>query len=62
MRVWGLRRRPRTARYVERMYGIGDLVEFVAGIDYLVILLPLTPDTRGMLGRREFLAMKPDSV
>lgn len=62
MRVWGLRRKARSSRYVERMFGQDGLLEFLAGVDYLVILLPLTEATRGMFGKREFLAMKPGSV
>jgi phosphoglycerate dehydrogenase-like enzyme len=34
----------------------------IAQCDYLVVTAPLTPETRGMIGAREFAAMKPGAV
>ena len=34
----------------------------LAECDYVVVTAPLTPETRGMLGVREFAAMKPSAV
>ena len=47
---------------VSRVYGPGSLLEMVAQCHYLVVTAPLTPETRGMIGAREFAAMKPDAV
>lgn len=43
---------------------VGDwagLERFLGKCDYVVLTLPLTPETRGMLGRTEFGWMKPGS-
>ncbi|MBS1856773.1 MAG: D-2-hydroxyacid dehydrogenase [Acidobacteria bacterium] len=36
--------------------------EMIAACDYVVAAAPLTPETRGLLGEREFAAMKPGAV
>ena len=36
--------------------------EMIARCDYVVAAAPLTPETRGMIGEREFAAMKPSAV
>src|ERR1035438_7284231 len=36
--------------------------EMLAQCDYVVVAAPLTPQTRGLIGEREFAAMKPDAV
>ncbi len=38
------------------------LDEMIARCDYVVAAAPLTPETRGMIGDREFAAMKPSAV
>jgi phosphoglycerate dehydrogenase-like enzyme len=47
---------------VDRIYGHGGLLEMVAQCHYLVVSAPLTPETRGMIGAREFAVMKPEAV
>lgn len=47
---------------VSRYYGPGGLLEMIAQCDYIVVTAPLTPETRGMIGAREFAAMKPRTV
>jgi phosphoglycerate dehydrogenase-like enzyme len=42
--------------------GPDGLGEVLARADYLAITLPLTPETRGLLGARELGAMKPTAV
>ena len=37
-------------------------LDMIAQSDYIVAAAPLTPETRGMLGEREFRAMKPTAV
>lgn len=58
MRVWGLRRSRRKARGAERTFGLEELGVFLKPLDFLVVLLPLTPSTRGLIGRRELRAMR----
>ena len=49
MTVWGLRTRSKPAPGVDRVFTRAWLDEFLAGPDYLVNILPSTPDTRGLL-------------
>ncbi|MGH7364220.1 MAG: D-2-hydroxyacid dehydrogenase [Candidatus Methylomirabilales bacterium] len=58
MRVWGLRRTGGRARRVERIFGLEEMEIFLKPLDFLVVLLPLTPSTRGLIGRRELRAMR----
>jgi glyoxylate/hydroxypyruvate reductase A len=58
MRVWGLRRSRGKARGAERTFGLERLRAFLAPLDFLVLTLPLTPLTRGLIGRRELQAMR----
>ena len=66
MEVLALRRHAPPVDHVDplvtRTYGPDGLLEMIARCDYLVVTAPLTPETRGMIGMREFAAMKPDAV
>jgi phosphoglycerate dehydrogenase-like enzyme len=44
------------------VYGPERLLETIERSDYVVVAAPLTPETRGMIGQREFAAMKPGAV
>lgn len=46
----------------ERVFGPDELEELLPLCDYLVVTLPLTEDTRGLIGKRELRLMKEDSV
>jgi phosphoglycerate dehydrogenase-like enzyme len=43
----------------DALYGPEQLREMVAQCDYVVLAVPLTPETRGMIGEAELRAMKP---
>ncbi|MBO8140638.1 MAG: D-2-hydroxyacid dehydrogenase [Firmicutes bacterium] len=59
MRVVGWRRSPAAVGGVERVYaGRKELVPFLAESEFVVIVLPLTRETRGLLGRQELSAMR----
>ncbi|MGC9333453.1 MAG: D-2-hydroxyacid dehydrogenase [Anaerolineae bacterium] len=45
----------------ERIYGPDSLHDMLAECDYVVIALPLTPDTEHMIGEAELQAMKPSA-
>ncbi len=65
MTVLALRRRPERSEgdgNVDRMYGFDGLHEMIGQCDYVVAALPLTPDTKGLLGAAEFASMKPSGI
>lgn len=64
MRVWGIRRSAggEPPGEVERMLGPDGLGELLEAADYVVLTLPETEETRGMIGGDELERMGPDSV
>jgi phosphoglycerate dehydrogenase-like enzyme len=44
------------------VYGPEGLLEVLSRSDYVVVAAPLTPETRGLIGEREFAVMKPSAV
>jgi len=59
MRVTGVSRTGRRVVNVDRVYRPRQLMRALAGADFVVLALPLTPDTRGLIGGRELAAMRP---
>lgn len=47
---------------IDQMFGSDQLLQFVEDLDYLISVLPDTPDTAHLLDARVFNAMKPESV
>jgi phosphoglycerate dehydrogenase-like enzyme len=47
---------------IAKYYGPDTLLEMIPQCDYVVVAAPLTPETRGMIGKAEFAAMKSDAV
>ena len=66
MRVLAVKRRgPSSSQgdpLVHQIFPPEGRLEMLAQSDYIVAAAPLTPETRGMLGEREFEAMKPNAV
>jgi phosphoglycerate dehydrogenase-like enzyme len=65
MTVWAHRRRPDLSRedeLVDRAFGPDGLLEMIGGSDFVVVCSPLTPDTRGLIGKNEISAMKPSAI
>lgn len=59
MHVLGIRRQPeRSCEHVDEMYGQDQLDELLPRADYVVSILPNTPDTRHILGAPQFEKMK----
>jgi len=67
MRVLALRRSARRrvtgdGSAAEELLGPNDLPYLLAQSDYVVVAVPLTAETRGMIGEPELKAMKPTAV
>ena len=59
MTVVGARRSGKPVPYVNRVVMPDQLGEVLPGADYVVLTVPGTPETVGMIGAREIAAMKP---
>ena len=62
MRVIGTKRTPSAVPHVDRVYPPEALADVLAQSDVIVVALPLTAETRGLLGAAEFRMMKPGAV
>lgn len=61
MRVIGMNRSGRPVPGVERVYRRPALRELLGEADYVVLVLPLTPETRGLIGEAELRAMRAEA-
>ena len=59
MRVVGVSRSGRLVREADRVYKVGQLALALREGDFVVILVPLTPETTGLIGVDALAAMKP---
>ncbi len=65
VKIAAFRRRPELSGHdplVERVFGPGGLREMLALSDYVAVTMPLTPETRGLIGENELGAMKNTAV
>jgi phosphoglycerate dehydrogenase-like enzyme len=62
MRVLGVKRDPVPTRYVDQVFGPGDLTKMIPVADCLIVALPLTPETYHLLGERELGLMKEGAI
>jgi phosphoglycerate dehydrogenase-like enzyme len=64
MKVWAVKRSAGGAlpEHADRLLGPEDLTEALKGSDYVVIAVPHTPATDGLIGRPELAAMKQGAV
>lgn len=58
MKVIGTKRRMKEVPNVDEVFPTSELLSRLPEADYVVIAAPLTPQTKGMLGQKEFKAMK----
>ena len=58
MRVLGVSRRGRPVREATRMYPVAAMARALREADFVVLLLPLTPETRGIIGADALSVMK----
>jgi phosphoglycerate dehydrogenase-like enzyme len=61
LRVVGTRRHPQPAAELDALYPPDELDRLLAESDYVVILTPLTPETRGLIGAAQLRQMKPEA-
>ena len=62
MAVLGIRRSSREGEAysnVDRVYSREQLSQFLAASDFVIIAMPLTRETKGMIGEKELRSMKP---
>ena len=59
MRVIGTRKRPAPLPHVEQVYGPEDTDQVLAASDWVLLLLPVTPETRGFMNAARLQRMKP---
>ena len=65
MKILGLKRSAGHSKQdsqVDHLYEQEQLLEMLSRSDYVVVTLPLTPQTRGLIGEREFVVMKKSAV
>ncbi len=62
MRVLALRRHPVATEHVDQLFGPDQLGALLAQVDFLAVVLPLTPETRGMLGCQALAQLPPHAV
>ncbi len=58
MSVIGVRRRPQPTDGVEEVYAPADMPQAFSRSDVIMVVLPGTAETRGIIGRRELAAVK----
>lgn len=59
MRVHAANRSPVSNVHVDSAFTLSDLRAFLAGVDIVVVTLPLTPQTQGIVDAAAFEAMRP---
>jgi phosphoglycerate dehydrogenase-like enzyme len=62
MRVIALRRRPSADPAADAVWGAERLGDLLAESDYVVVCIPLTADTRGLIGAPELARMRPHAI
>ncbi|MEI9814092.1 MAG: NAD(P)-dependent oxidoreductase [Acidobacteriota bacterium] len=65
MKVLALRRRPELFGddpLVDQTFDNAHINDLLAASDYVMVAAPLTPETRGLVGREQIEAMKPNAV
>ncbi len=62
MRVLGLRQSATGVEHVDQQGTLSDLHTFLPDADFVVLALPLTPQTQGLIGKAELDLMKPTAT
>jgi phosphoglycerate dehydrogenase-like enzyme len=59
MTVYGINRSEKHVDAVDRFFGLDGLLLVATEVDYFIVVVPLTGETRGMVGAEVISAMKP---
>jgi phosphoglycerate dehydrogenase-like enzyme len=59
MTVYGVNRSEKRVDAVDRFFSLDGLLTVAREADYFIVVVPLTPQTRGMVGAEVISAMKP---
>ncbi|MDJ0788975.1 MAG: D-2-hydroxyacid dehydrogenase [Myxococcota bacterium] len=62
MRVLGTQRTPRPSPHADEVLGVADTARVLAESDYVVVVLPLTPETRGSIDAAMLDRLRPEAV
>ncbi len=62
LRVWGWSRSGAPCEGCERVFAASALDEFLQGLDYVILVLPLTTETRGLLDDRRLGLLRKDAI
>lgn len=62
MHTSGYSRSSSPRAFIDQMFGADQLLKFVGDLDYLISVLPDTPNTTHLINRSVFNAMKPEAV
>ncbi len=62
MKVMAIRRHPQPRCGVQEVWGPEHLHRLLPQADAVVLALPLTPETEGLIGPQELARMKPDAI
>jgi phosphoglycerate dehydrogenase-like enzyme len=61
MTIFGVKRTPEPVENVDQVFGPDNLTRMIPLVDYLINVLPLTPETYHILGEKELSLMKEGS-
>jgi phosphoglycerate dehydrogenase-like enzyme len=62
IKVLGVKRTPELVEHVDQIYGPSELEEMIPSVDYLVVVLPLTPETDHLIGEQELRMLKDGAI
>ena len=62
MEVWGYKRSKESVPGVDHLFSAGELSDFLTGVDYVVITLPLTRETRHLFDENALAWMKATAI
>jgi len=62
MDVLGLKRTPESVENVDQVFDPKDIEKMIPLVDYLIVTLPLTPETNHFIGERELSLLKEGTI